>query len=77
MKIYMVIVDNFIDPDPYEDHREWNDKAFASRKSAEDYIQKRTNNEIAKNEELKRKGYYDPNLNYLTNYHIVEFDVHE
>lgn len=75
MTIYMVVGDN--SEAGYEDYKEWDEEAFASKKSAEDYIQKRTNDEIAENEELKRKGWYDPNLNYLTNYHIVEFDVHE
>lgn len=38
MKIYMVIGDNC---EAYEDHVQWNDAAFASRKSAEDYIKNR------------------------------------
>ena len=75
MKIYMVIGDNL--NDPYEDYTEWFEEAFTSRKSAEDYIQKQMVRENAENEELKRKGYYDPNLNYLTRWHIKEFDVHE
>lgn len=36
MKIYMVIGDNC---QAYEDHAQWNEAAFASRESAEDYIQ--------------------------------------
>lgn len=75
MKIYMVVGDNL--ESGCEDYREWNEAAFASKKSAENYIQKRTNDEIAANEEFKRKGPYEPNLIYLTNYRIVEFDVHE
>lgn len=75
MKIYIVMGNNF--EGPYEDDREWYEAAFASKKSAEDYIQKRTNDEIAENEKLKRKGWYDPNINYLTSWRIMEIDVHE
>lgn len=38
MKIYMVIGDNC---EAYEDHAQWNEAAFASRKSAENYIKNR------------------------------------
>lgn len=76
MKIYMVIGDN-LNGGYYEEYTEWYEEAFASKKSAEDFIRKRRDDEIAKNEELKHKGYYDPNLNYLTNWRIMEFDVRE
>ena len=75
MKIYIVMGNNF--EGPYEDDREWYETAFTSRKSAEDYIQKRTNDEIAEIEKLKRKGWHDPNINYLTSWRIMEIDVHE
>lgn len=52
MKIYMVIGDNL--ESAYEDYKEWNEAAFASKKSAEDYIRKLTDDENAEYEKLIR-----------------------
>lgn len=75
MKIYMIIGDNL--NSAYETYKEWNEAAFASKNSAEDFIQKRTDDENAEIKKLKLEGNYDPGIDYLTNYRIVEFDLHE
>lgn len=75
MKIYMVIGDNL--ESAYENYKEWNEAAFASKKSAEDYIRKLTDDENAEYEKLIRNGDYDQGIYYHINYRIVEFDVHE
>lgn len=75
MKIYMVVGDNL--KSAYETYKEWNEAAFTSKKSAEDFIQKRTDDENAEIKKLKLEGDYDPGIDYLNNYRIEEFDLYE
>lgn len=63
MKVYVVVGSNHLS---YEDHREWNEAVFASRESAENYVQKqpeRYARDNARIDELEKLKY---NIRQLT-----------
>ena len=85
MTIYMVIANN---REAYEDYAEWNEAAFSSRKSAEDYIKNQIeerSRDIHRMHEIEdiecdRKLTDDENseyqeLNYKWPYDIIDYKI--